>query len=167
MEPRHRTPKLAQAAMPVGQLTQFAFQVQIELVNDSRVEPDPRHKNEIPARLIGFFERTKRDAHRHGVQKLPGRAVRPVRKTDFVGENIRGSGRQNTELHIGAGNSIHGFIDGAVAAGRQNQLAAAFYRLARKFSGALRTRRHKEFDVAAVSLENAYGFIQTRASGPF
>ena len=70
MKPRHRPAELPEAAVPVGEFAQFALQIQIEFVNDARIQPHARHQDEMAARLVGPFQSAQRDAHGHRVQKL-------------------------------------------------------------------------------------------------
>ena len=70
MESRHRPSELPQPAMPIGEFAQFALEVQIEFVNDARVQPHARHKNKIASRMSGSVQRSERNANRHGVEDL-------------------------------------------------------------------------------------------------
>ncbi len=170
MEARHRTAELPQAAVPVGELAQSALEVQIEFVNDARVEAHAGHENEVPAGLFGLSFResdAERNANRHGVQKLARGVIGPVRESDFVGQNVRRPGGQNSERNVRSGDPVDDFVDGAVAARGENQIAAAFHGLRGQFAGALRAGRGEKFDLRARLLEDMNGLIQTRASRPF
>jgi hypothetical protein len=153
--------------VPVRKFAQPVLEIQIEFVNDSRIEPHTGHKNEVSSGLVSSFQRTERDANRDRVQQLAGRMVGPVREPDFVSQNVCRPRGQNTKMHLGPGDSVHNFIDRAIASRRENQIAAVVNGFRRKFAGPLRTRRRKEFDVPARFLEDANGFIQTCPSRPF
>ena len=168
MEARHGAAQLPEAAMPVGQLAEFAFEMEVELVDDARVQTNACHENEMAARLVRPFERPQRDADGRGIEKLFRGAIGPVGETDFVGQNVGGAGGQDAEPNLGAGYSIDDLVDGAVAAGGEDEIAARVDRFAGKLSGRLRTRRGNEVDVRSGGIsEDTNGDIQTRASGPF
>ncbi len=153
--------------MPVGEFAQLALEVEIEFVNDARIEADSGHENEIAARLCGLLESAERNANRHGVEDLAGGVIGPVGESDFVGEHVRRSGGKDAEVNIRAGDAVHDFVDGAVAAGGENQIAAAFHGLRGQFARTPRGRRGEKFDLRARLFERVYGFIQTRTSSPF
>ena len=65
------------------------------------------------------------------------------------------------------GDSVDNLVDRAISSRRENQVAAVVSGFQGKFTGPLRTRRGKKFDMPARLLENTNGFVQTRASWPF
>src|ERR1700691_5648016 len=67
MKARNGSAELPEATMPVGQLAQFPLQIQIEFIDNARIEPHSSHKNEMAARLVRPVERAQRDAHRRRV----------------------------------------------------------------------------------------------------
>lgn len=70
-------------------------------------------------------------------------------------------------MHLGAGDSVHNFVDRAIASGRENQIAAILDGFQGKFTGPLRARRGKKLDMRACFLEDMNGFIETCPSRPF
>lgn len=167
VEARDGAAELPEAAMPIGQFTQFAFEIEIEFVDDARVEAHARHQNEMAARLVRPFERPQRDAHRGGFEKLFGGVIGPVGETDFIGQNVGGPGRQNAKRNVGSDYAVDRLVDGSVATRGEDEIATGIDRFAGKLAGRLRAHGGNEFDRGSCVLENANGAVQTRASGPF
>jgi hypothetical protein len=93
--------------------------------------------------------------------------IGPVGETDFVGQNIGGSGRQNTKRNARPGNSIHSLVDGAVATRRENEIAAILNGFTGKLASRLRAGSSPEFYVCPGILQDTNGVVQTYATGPF
>jgi hypothetical protein len=166
MKARNGAAELPEATMPVGQLAQFPLQIQIEFIDDARIEPYSRHKNEMTARLVRPVERTQRDAHRRGVQKLLRGVIGPIGETDFVGQNIGGPGRQDAKRDMRPGESIHSLVDGAVTARGQDEIAALLDGFTSKLSGRLRAGSRHELDMCSGIFQDTDRVVQTYATSP-
>ncbi len=113
------------------------------------------------------IEHAERDAHRDGVEKLLRRVIGPVGETNFIGENVGGAGGENTKRNVGADYAVDRFVDGAVAAGGEDEIAARVDRPAGKIAGRLRAGGGNELYVRSGFPKGTNGGIETRASGPF
>ena len=65
-----------------------------------------------------------------------------------------------------AGNAVDRLVNRAVAARRQNQIAAVIHRPARQFPGPIGTRRGKQRHLATIGLEGPHRLVQTVAPPP-
>jgi len=171
VEARDGPAELPESAVPISQFSQLALEIRIEFVNDARVQSYARHENEMAARQARPVEHPQSNAYRCGIEKLFRGVIGPVGETDFVGQNIGRPGRQNAKRNVRAGNSVDRLVDGAVAARREDEIAACVDRSARKLTGRLRARSGNQFNrrsrVPAGIPEDTDGGVQTRTSAPF
>ena len=142
------------------------LQIDVEFVDDARIEPHAGHQHKMAPRVSWPVERAQCDAGGNGGQKLRRRAVGPRAEPHFVGQNVGGARRQRAKGYVGTGHPVHGFVDGAVAARREDEVAALLYGLARQFARPVRARSRIQFDRVARFAEELDGVVQARVFRP-
>ena len=95
------------------------------------------------------------------MEQLHRRAVRTIAQTHFIGENIRGTGRQGAERDRRSRDPVDRLIDGPVPTRGQYQIAAVFDGRAREFPGLVGSRSSVELHLPAGFAENLDGIVQT------
>jgi hypothetical protein len=146
--------------MPVCQLAHTGFDSEIELINDTGIEPHPGHQDKMTARMSRAVERAERNSCGYGVEKLSGGAVGAGTQSDFVGQHVRSTGRQGSEWDFRASHAIDGLVDGAIAASGENEVAPLSHREARQFARFIGSWRGKKLHFVTRAQEYLHRIVQ-------
>jgi hypothetical protein len=165
-EAREFASKVEEPAVPIREFAEALFEVQVEVVNNFRVESDPGHESEVASRVAWPVEAAERNADRRGFEKLLCRVIGSAGKSDFVGEDVGRAGRQRAEGNTRAGDAVYHFVDGAVAPRGQDDAAARARRGTGQFAGVVRRGCGKEVDRGTGGLEGGDGGVETCPAGP-
>jgi hypothetical protein len=93
--------------------------------------------------------------------------VGAARETYFAGKHIGRARGENAEWNAGSGNSVGGFIDGAIPAGGEDQITAGLDGFARELAGELGSGSGHEIDTRASVLQHTNGVVKTSSSVTF
>ncbi len=77
-------------------------------------------------------------------------------------QDVRSAGGQRSERDLRADDTIHHFVDGAVAAAREKQVEAAIDGRAPEFAGHVRASGRQQFHVATGVAEAVDSGVETR-----
>jgi len=161
VEARDGAAELAKAAVPVGKFAEAVLELEIELVDDARIEPDAGHQNEVTTRLTRGIENAESDAHRDGVEQLLRGVIGAACKAELVGQNIGSAGGKNAEEHLRADETVDSFVDCAIAARGKDEIAARCNSLRGDLPRHSRTGRRERFDFGSGAAEDADSRIET------
>lgn len=90
--------------------------------------------------------------------------VGPIGQADFIGQDVRRPGRQRSKDRIRPGYSVDGFVDGAVATCREDEVAALRDCLTCEVTGLARGLGRVQGNLPASRPEDGNGAVQP---GPF
>lgn len=159
--------ELANAFGPVGDDSGAILQRGIDGVNHGAVGPRAGYAKKIAAALGCVHLALRRCVHcgaqrdaaqiargdeARGCGNIPGNA-------EFFGENIRGARGKQGHGHGAAGEAVDYFVDCAVAAAGDYQIAILGDGVARDFCGVAAAGGGREFCANAGGIQNARGFF--------
>ncbi len=159
--------ELAKATVPVRQFAEAGLEFEIEFVNDAGIQSDAGHQDEVVAQLAGGVESAEGYTHGNALEQLCGGDIGAAGKTQLIRENIGGAGRQYSEWNAGARKTVDCFVDGAIAARSQDQVAALGDGLCRYHTREPGTRRGEKLDLGPGASENVNSGIKTCTTVPF
>ena len=125
-ELRQPAPQHAPAGQPVCQLADARLQRCTDLVDDLGVQADARHQQKMPGGGAGLR------IHLPDRNTLWAAFAQAARGTQEIAaefhlhrQHVGGARRQHSQRHLGMRHAFGHFVEGAVAAGGQNQIRAA------------------------------------------
>ena len=158
---------LPQTAVPVGQLAELLFEIEIEFVNDAGIESNTGHQKEMARGLAFELNESCPGADGYGIEKFGGRAVWSAAQSDFAREHVCSARRKGAENDLRADDAVEDFVDGAVAAGGQKKVEAAVDGVATEFAGHVGTGGGQELHVPASASKALDSGVETRPFGAF
>jgi len=138
----------APASHPVGELADAVLERRVHVVDDVGIEPYARHKQEVArdtATIAGHM--THRNAPRPALGEPLGGAHGIAAEAHLDTQHIGGAGGQQAQGDVAVHHALGHFVDGAIAAGREDEIRAGGNVFARDGAGGPRTARRGRHDL--------------------
>ena len=155
----------APAGHPVGHLADAGFERPVDVVNDVSVQSDTSHQQKVTGNAAAITGK-EADGKPLGApfRELRGGAVQPSPESHFHRQHVRCPGRQNRQGHVSMHHAFYHFVNGAIAAGGNDQVGAAGNVFARNRTRGSRAGSGSHGDRMSVLAEDLYGPFQKRTA---
>ena len=114
---------MEEAASVIGKFPGSDFEGGIYTRDDLGIEAGAGHAEEAAGRGVAEPESADSDAEWLEARDLRSGPLQVYGDLHLAGEDVGGSAWQNGERHAGVQHTVRDFVDGAVAAGRNDQVA--------------------------------------------